>query len=473
MNKEPFLPCADQSVPVSHLDDQAAILVEESEPHQSKNRNQAPLFPIRARPFDDEITSSWLVRVAHGLGLNAGTLAVAVAGHSNGWIADPDVDPASPLIQKIGAKTGVPPLRIFGTSLDSFAGSLFERIKQKRTRWILHRGIGNAVPYFGMQYCPRCLEEDEEPYFRKWWRLSLAVSCPKHRVFLVDRCGACNSPVRYHQSTPARGHDPGSGIVRCYKCGFDMRKAVSPSLVGDAQLHQYQAVHYDMVSRGSMDVQGFGPLANCFLYFDILRVLRNQLREDRFADLANLIRRSIGLPANDGEQRTELFDRLPHQNRRELLYMASWVLDQWLTRYTSFCQEDGITSLQFPSRTELRPEFFCETLLDSISVGPSIFKVKTIAKTPTGGYRGFCGKMEFLRSKRDQWADPRSLARELKAQGHYRKAQIGAAETLVKRLIALAGSFQDDRRAYLEFYNGKATPALRAVVHVGRLLGQN
>ena len=41
---------------------------------------------------------------------------------------------------------------------------------------------------YGLQFCPHCLAEDIEPYFRLAWRLAFYTHCPKHYCMLLDLC---------------------------------------------------------------------------------------------------------------------------------------------------------------------------------------------------------------------------------------------------------------------------------------------
>ena len=42
--------------------------------------------------------------------------------------------------------------------------------------------------------CPLCLEEGAIPYARINHRLAFVTCCPKHKVFLVNKCHACGNP---------------------------------------------------------------------------------------------------------------------------------------------------------------------------------------------------------------------------------------------------------------------------------------
>ena len=42
-----------------------------------------------------------------------------------------------------------------------------------------------------LQFCPHCLAEDEQPYFRREWRLATTIACAHHGSRLLDRCPDC------------------------------------------------------------------------------------------------------------------------------------------------------------------------------------------------------------------------------------------------------------------------------------------
>jgi hypothetical protein len=93
-------------------------------------------------------------------------------------------------------------------------------------KWVMPLGINVKAKHFGMQFCPCCLKEDQQPYYRKYWRLAFMVTCPKHGVWLHDRCPACAAPVLHKKIKPAQNDVYGvEDIARCHHCGFDLRQA--------------------------------------------------------------------------------------------------------------------------------------------------------------------------------------------------------------------------------------------------------
>lgn len=73
--------------------------------------------------------------------------------------------------------------RKFGRSTQGVASSSF-----------LHGAIA-----LSLRYCPLCLQE--QPYYRLPWRFWALTGCPHHGCRLLNRCGACNQPVRLLHTT--------------------------------------------------------------------------------------------------------------------------------------------------------------------------------------------------------------------------------------------------------------------------------
>src|SRR5258708_1706334 len=44
------------------------------------------------------------------------------------------------------------------------------------------------------QLCPACLDE-EESYEPLYWKLRYVIVCPRHRLFLIDRCPVCHQLI--------------------------------------------------------------------------------------------------------------------------------------------------------------------------------------------------------------------------------------------------------------------------------------
>lgn len=159
------------------------------------------LWPAHPHPYPGECLSSWIVRTAHHNGLKVQTFSdVSFGKHNQIW--NRDVDKLAPkfVLQTMAKRSGVSLKLANKTTLNLYVNRLFLKTKPSGVlRWVnplvLHHRKHTAC---GMQYCPMCLSEDKEPYFRIAWRLSLYTFCPIHKVIMKDRC-QCGASVNFHR----------------------------------------------------------------------------------------------------------------------------------------------------------------------------------------------------------------------------------------------------------------------------------
>src|SRR5262249_54090846 len=108
-----------------------------------------------------------------------------------------------------------------------------------------------------------CLRNDEEPYFRRMWRLGFIVACPSHGVILRDSCPKCGKPACPHRVSL---DDP--SLRHCYNCRANLSKATSVGADPDCLAFQ---LHLTKVLE-----DGYATIRNCRslyapLYFTALR----------------------------------------------------------------------------------------------------------------------------------------------------------------------------------------------------------
>lgn len=200
-----------------------AIPTELSEP-QLKGQ----LWPIRPRPFPDELLSSWLVRLAHGHGLKVQTFCNLTFG-SQLQVWNRDIDRLAPpwLLRELLYRTGTPWATIVRTTLRAYENLLYRKFRSAGAlQWILglkmyHRKRAG----FGLQFCPLCLRRDRVPYYRKSWRVALITVCPIHRTTLLDRCPECRASIAAHR-VDMRDRTLGErALSYCHACGFDLSES--------------------------------------------------------------------------------------------------------------------------------------------------------------------------------------------------------------------------------------------------------
>lgn len=208
------------------------------------------LWPAHPKPLSDELLSSWIVRLARANGLKLQTFCDLAFGKDH-QLWNRDIDRLAPawLLAELAAHTGTGIGQIRKATLRIYEGLLYAHWQPSgQLRWILPLGVYHRKRrLFGMQFCPQCLAEDVEPYFRVHWRVAVLTFCPTHSIVLHDRCPACGSAVAFHRSELGRPSVLDAGpMCLCHLCGFDLRNA--PRETVDFGDHDVRRISLDMAA---------------------------------------------------------------------------------------------------------------------------------------------------------------------------------------------------------------------------------
>lgn len=187
------------------------------------------LWPAHPQPLPDELLSSWLARIASANGLKLQTFCDTAFGKDY-QLLNRDIDRLArqQFLRALARHSGTPMQHVRRTTLAIYRERLYRQgTASGQLRWILPLGIYHRKRRrFGMQFCPQCLADDSQPYFRTRWRVAVLTFCPGHGLALHDRCPACSAPVVYHRRELGRPATTEAGpLCICHACGFDLRKA--------------------------------------------------------------------------------------------------------------------------------------------------------------------------------------------------------------------------------------------------------
>lgn len=215
---------------------------------------RATLWPYRPKREPDELFSSWLWRIARGLGAPPKRFAREVIGSH---LVDIDRDISDAAIARLAFLSGQPHDHLLrGTMRPDVAadpGDKRSRVQQRLLRHgdlVLNRSRrGRSVPI--VQYCPVCLGGNHA-YLRRGWRFSLEVACFKDGCFLLDscwRCGALLDPLA--QTVP-------SDAFLCIRCSAPLAEA--PSLHLPDSVHDQDVMYATLfhLAEDSRRLVGWG-----------------------------------------------------------------------------------------------------------------------------------------------------------------------------------------------------------------------
>jgi hypothetical protein len=325
------------------------------------------LFPVHPHPFPDELLSSWIARIAYSNGLKVQAFASIFMG-PDAWMWCRDIDrSATPeLLATLSENTGSRIPELTGGMIADLEGKVFEQHNPNgNTDWVLPLGIRHRTrKSFGMQFCPLCLFLDEEPYYRRQWRLGFVTVCDKHWVQLLDRCPSCAASVTFFRNELGRrkGYHLGN-LTSCWSCGFDLRRA--PAVGVDGPDGKSISALGSLVTFADMGwwFQGSASLHYAPLYFDVLHHLVAYMLGARGRRLLHQIELDTGWSASLPEPKGRcVFEHQPVRHRHALVVAALWLLDDWPERFIRVMKQAKLTRSRILSEGQL--PFWFESVLD-------------------------------------------------------------------------------------------------------------
>lgn len=335
------------------------------------------LWPAHPKPEEDELLSSWLVRLARANGLKLHTFCDIAWPHKAIWNRDIDKSADEEIITVLADKTATPLDRAYRTILQAYEGRLYEKHNSSgNTKWILPVGIYHRIRHrYGTQFCPRCLADDLEPYFRRRWRLAFVSVCEIHRNMLVDRCPICVSPIIYHRC----GLDLKT-IALCSACGHDLRKCEISYADHIEDVVEFQKYLLDALDNGWVDLPMVGP-AYSHLYFDVLHhVMRLFATGKRAKRLQGNISHYLGRTRNECLQNHQIryIEFLCVEARCLLVWMACWILKEWPERFVWFCREHALFSSDLLRDMNNPPFWYWHIVIENLYHPDTVVTVEEI-----------------------------------------------------------------------------------------------
>jgi hypothetical protein len=291
-------------------------------------------FPYHPKPQPDELLSSWIIRTAHGHGQQPYVFCHNIWRGVQIWTRDIDNLGTPQVWRGMAERTGVVPDRAWSTTLRSLEGEMIEVYPAVGfARWILPLGIYHRTRRrYGLQFCPLCFWQDEQPYFRRHWRLGWVTACISHGCRLLDRCPACGLALAPHRSMEITG---------CHSCSADLREAVIE--LADSGAIRLQVEAEQILAQGWGVINGWA-FQRPFLFFEILRqVVRILTNGKRAARLRQAVISSAAIQGGD-RLNAEFRDieYLTVADREFLMKMAGHLMADWPHRFTEICAIAGV-----------------------------------------------------------------------------------------------------------------------------------
>jgi len=280
--------------------------------------------------------SSWLQELARGNGKKLQALCDCVFGKDH-QIWNRDVDRLAPqwLLAELGRYTGVSGRAIVATTLNEYRGKLYRtRNTSGQLRWILPLQMYHRKYLgFGLQYCSQCLLEDDEPYFRRRWRVAYYTFCPEHNALLRDRCWQCGASVAFHRREMGRPMLLLVGPMSiCHSCGHDLRAASPLPIPLYNQESHLETIEFlkSLESNHRADPR-FGLSFHAILHQQC-RLIVSERTAPRFREF---IQQQIKCPDMRFLNGRFPFEMRSLVERHHVIAMAMWVMSDWRDRLAS------------------------------------------------------------------------------------------------------------------------------------------
>lgn len=281
-------------------------------------------------PKPQELFSSWLLRLCAKAHLSPHGFGIGWFGSREIWTRDIDrrVWPEEAIL--FAAKIGVNPHAVLQSCL-SFRMGWNVSSAPGFTPGLLALGIYHRLHQrHGLVFCPECMAEDDDPYYRMGGRLATQLICKRHEVLMQDACARCDAPISPHRAVQI-------GIHRCHACGNDLRTQ------GVARLSEPMPASYLSVQEKlSADTDNSIHerrviLSKVRLCWRLLLDRRTASKFQRAATAAGL-----SLPINSADRWHQLeYSRI--KLRQRWLPIVAMVMEEWPNRMQVICQQSGLT----------------------------------------------------------------------------------------------------------------------------------
>jgi len=332
------------------------------------------LWPIHLKLQDDELLSSWIVRLAHAHGYKVQTFC-HILFKSDIGIGTRDIDVIVPEVvkEKLIVATGTSEARIKQATLSDYEGRLSETIQKIGNRaWILSQGLRARKPgRYGLMCCPVCLKHDILPYFRRKWRLAFITMCIKHGVRLIDRCPTCQSVISpFRSDMKGQGVYPTKFLIRhCWQCGYDLSRSLVEKVTHKNHINLQVDIE-NALRNGWIEVAGNSSLYS-HLYFEGIKSIISGIgkaeslkRLNSHGELGELVNASKWV---------SVIEHADIAQRVCAMKILAQMLENWPVTFKDIVSASDLRHSELKGSSHILPYWYVRVLNEIAGNGNSVF----------------------------------------------------------------------------------------------------
>lgn len=333
------------------------------------------MFLVRPPAQYDESLSSWRQRLAMANGFRLFPLAPGELRR-----LDPDVAPPWQALQWVADTHGTTHEQISRMTAAGRYGTTQNTSVKGPRRWIVSMQYSrSAHRRYGLPYCPECLREDSEPYFRLHWRSCLHSHCLRHGTLFQETCSRCNTVAWPGLCVKTATYATSwSAPHICSVCSMDLRDAAPGEFVGAMpMLVRAPSVEETIVLGDGLPVtaQGYGDAVwvVCQLFIRIRSARRIAKHHLSLAPLLSDLH----------TQTARCVEELPIHLRHRLTTRVHELFTQWPTKLANFCASAQISAAHLSQDREDCPAWFNDFVRQHLCMqvrGISVVQVRAVCE---------------------------------------------------------------------------------------------
>lgn len=324
-------------------------------------------YPVRFLPFEDELITSWLIRLAWANGQNSQRFMYELTStrRMQVWNTDLDWCGHGDLFIGLEKKLGITENYVHKNTLKYQLSLISNQMSDKNNcnrHWVVSsKRHKYTETKSGLVVCLLCLREDPTPYLRHWWRLSWYTVCIRHKIQLLEKCPRCNTHFDFQYYDRLKTHNAAlflGHIAHCSHCGFDLLLETEGALCkATFELTKFTEYMVTSYNRGWFRL-GQKKHQYTFALFEVIGCLLQLIQGNRYLKpITDHLSNKWDI-SGEFESRPERFDYLDIASRRGLLIFVYYLLKRYPLSILLLSKKYGITSSYWFHYKQDMPFFF-------------------------------------------------------------------------------------------------------------------